>query len=158
MSNKISSGVTRNLFLRNVNDRISEEGLRNDLEHIHNLVIISVSFRGQNAYVSTNSVNNAMFARTCMMSRAIYRGVQIEFFEDACSAPIPRQASAVKKENVPAKLQRISSANRFNLLNADESEDGSQDEHGEEESTISYLPNYKRSQSASWAETSVAAG
>ena len=93
-----------------------------------------------------------------MMSRAVYRGVQIEFFEDACSAPIPRLASAVKKENVPAKLQRISSANRFNLLNADESEDGSQDEHGEDESTISYLPNYKRSQAASWAETSVAAG
>lgn len=70
VANKIAIGATRNLVIINKNAKHTEEAIREDLEHIHNLVVIKVRFSGQNAYISTNSVHNAMFARTCMMSRA----------------------------------------------------------------------------------------
>jgi hypothetical protein len=70
VANKIAIGATRNLVIQNRSPKHTEEMIRDDLEHIHNLVVINVSFSGQNAYISTNSVHNAMFARTCMMSRA----------------------------------------------------------------------------------------
>jgi hypothetical protein len=70
VANKIAIGATRNLVIQNLSPKHTEEMIRDDLEHIHNLVVIKVGFSGQNAYISTNSVHNAMFARTCMMSRA----------------------------------------------------------------------------------------
>lgn len=63
-------GATRNLVIRKCSPMHTEEAIRDDLEHIHNLVVVRVSFDGQNTYISTNSVHNAIFARTCMMSRA----------------------------------------------------------------------------------------
>jgi len=69
VANKISIGATRNLVIRNRTPKHTEDAIRDDLEHIHNLVVISVLIDGQNVYVSTNSVHNSMFARTCMMSR-----------------------------------------------------------------------------------------
>jgi hypothetical protein len=70
VANKIAIGATRNLVIQNRNPKHTEEMIRNDLEHIHNLIVIRVGFGDQNIYISTNSVHNAMFARTCMMSRA----------------------------------------------------------------------------------------
>jgi hypothetical protein len=70
VANKVGIGATRNLVIRNCNPNHTEEAIRDDLEHIHNLVVIKVTFNGQNAYIQTNSVHNALFARTCMMSRA----------------------------------------------------------------------------------------
>ena len=69
VANKIAIGATRNLVIQNCSPKHTEEAIREDLEHIHNLVVIKVTFTGQNVYISTNSVHNAMFARTCMMSR-----------------------------------------------------------------------------------------
>lgn len=48
----------------------TRQGIKDDLEHIHNLVVIKVEFVGGSCYIKTNSVHNAMFARSCMMSRA----------------------------------------------------------------------------------------
>ena len=44
---------------------------------------------GDDAYVETNAVHNALFARTCMMSRTAYKGCRIEFFPDQCAGPLP---------------------------------------------------------------------
>jgi hypothetical protein len=67
---KISGGATRNLVLRNINrSRHTEESIREDLDHIHNLVVIKVEFIGDSCHIETNSINYALFARTCMMSR-----------------------------------------------------------------------------------------
>lgn len=60
-------GATRNFIIRNIDPNHTEEAIRNDLEHIHNLVIIRVTFKGRNAHITTNSVHNAMYARTCIM-------------------------------------------------------------------------------------------
>lgn len=69
VAHKISAGATRNLAIRRCDPKHTEESLRDDLEHIHNLVVIRVTFVGSTCFISTNSVNSAMFARTCMMSR-----------------------------------------------------------------------------------------
>jgi hypothetical protein len=70
MANKISIGATRNLIIHRRDPNQTEDALREDLEHIHNLVVIKVTFKGSDIHISTNSVHNALFARTCMMSRA----------------------------------------------------------------------------------------
>lgn len=70
VANKVGIGATRNLVIYNCSPKHTEEKIREDLEHIHNLIVIKVTFSGGNCYISTNSVHNAMFARTCMMSRA----------------------------------------------------------------------------------------
>lgn len=67
---KISGGATRNFILKNIDtNRHTEESIREDLDHIHNLVVASIEFKGSDCYIKTNSVNYALFARTCMMSR-----------------------------------------------------------------------------------------
>ena len=73
VANKIGIGATRNLVIRRCDAKHTEESVRDDLEHIHNLVVIRVTFADGNCCISTNSVHNAMFARTCMMSRAYVR-------------------------------------------------------------------------------------
>jgi len=69
VASKLGIGATRNLIIRRCDPNITEDMIRDDLEHIHNLVVIKVKFSGSSCYVSTNSVHNAMFARTCLMSR-----------------------------------------------------------------------------------------
>ncbi|KAI7042033.1 hypothetical protein KC327_g5852 [Hortaea werneckii] len=104
---KILHGATRNLIIRNARSHgLTACQIRADLDHIHNLVIIDISFRcpasaaamgsgssaregGDDAYVETNAVHNALFARTCMMSRTAYKGCRIEFFPDQCAGPLP---------------------------------------------------------------------
>ncbi|KAL2068390.1 hypothetical protein VTL71DRAFT_16488, partial [Oculimacula yallundae] len=142
VANKISIGATRNLVIQNYNPKHTEEVIRDDLEHIHNLIVIKVEFRGQNCYIATNSVHNSMFARTCMMSRATYKGSKIEWDNDECAGPLERPLQSrvnlpvnKKKENAPLK-------NRFELLNMDNEneEDGSTDDDDLDHSGIS-LPS-----------------
>ena len=106
---------------------LTEAQIRDDMEHIHNLVIIDVNFRTGDAYVSTNSVHNALFARTCMMSRTAYRGCKIQFYRDECDVPLPARTVIPKASVVaPAKTKR-GVTNRFDLLNVD-GMDGNSDE------------------------------
>ena len=69
VAGKIAQGATRNLVVRRCDPEQTESTIRDDLEHIYNLVVIKVEFLGNSCYIKTNSVHNAMFARTCMMSR-----------------------------------------------------------------------------------------
>ncbi|KAI9828047.1 MAG: hypothetical protein M1832_003574 [Thelocarpon impressellum] len=125
------NNATRNLLLRNVPDKVTEEGLRDDLEHIHNLVVIDITFRDHNAFVSLNSIHNGLFARTCMMSRTTYKGLKIEWFADECAEPLPRTPVAAKENAPPPAKRAMPVMNRFDLLNLDGSEDTSDDEvHG----------------------------
>ncbi|POR37131.1 Negative regulator of differentiation 1 [Tolypocladium paradoxum] len=111
-AHKIGLGATRNLVIRRRNPTLTEQGLRADLEHIHNLVVIKVEFIGDCCYISTNSVHNAVFARLCMMSRRYvffpdfqstsvsladngcreYKGSRIEWAFDECAQPLDRMA------------------------------------------------------------------
>lgn len=62
-------GATRNLVLHGYDGRHTEETIRDDLDHIHNLVVVKVEYHGGNCYISLNSVHNAIYARQCMQSR-----------------------------------------------------------------------------------------
>lgn len=160
IATKIANGATRNLRLRNVQGRLTEETIRDDMEHIHNLVIIDVTFTGGDIIVSTNSVHNAMYARTCMMSRGSYKGIQIESYEDECSTPFPSVHIPVpRKENALPTRKAVSSANRFGLLNMDNTEDVSDDESTDDGKGQRWKvdPYSKNGTGVSWAETSIAA-
>ncbi|KAG7128229.1 hypothetical protein HYQ45_012042 [Verticillium longisporum] len=67
----------------------------------------------------TNSVYNAMFARTCMMSRYKYKGSKVEWDADGCTAPL--ESLVVSKTQARAaaawsKVELTAMANRFHIL------------------------------------------
>lgn len=115
-------------MLHNVNSTITESVIRQDLEHIHNLIVVSVKFSQGNAYISTNSIHNALFARSCMMSRYMYKGMKIGFSADECAGAFPKvpvTAPAPPKTEfkvLPPK-KRVSHVNRFQLLSLDGAEE-----------------------------------
>lgn len=102
------------------------------MEHISNLVIIDIEYKQGHAYVYTNSVGYAMFARTCMVSRVMYKGCKVNFFEDECDVALPQYKvtpfvppmAAVKQ-----KAYKPSFPNRFGLLNTEGTEAGSDEEN-----------------------------
>ena len=125
----LPSGATRNLIVRGIHPSITEERIREDLDHIHNLVVISISFKLGDAYISLNSINNALFARTCMMSRATYKGMKIEWYSDECSQPLPKMQHPRKKvkQAAPQPKKFVSAMNRFQMLNTDGTENDSEE-------------------------------
>lgn len=116
------------MVIYNVNPNITEDLIRKDMEHIHNLIVISVKFKHGNAYISTNSVHNALFARSCMMSRLTYKGMKIAFYPDECAEPLSSIPTGPKKVAAPKKP--IPLPNRFHLLSMDGSEDEETEDHG----------------------------
>ncbi|KAI9699495.1 MAG: hypothetical protein M1820_007126 [Bogoriella megaspora] len=144
---KISTGATRNIVIHGGASKLTEEGIREDMEHIHNLVIVDVSFQENDVYVSTNSIYNAVFARTCMMSRAAYKGLKIGWYADECEGPLPQQQPRRQAASEPKPSKSTMPLNRFSLLDVDgESEEGSDDDAAE--TSFSIAP--------SWVNTSIA--
>jgi hypothetical protein len=134
VSNKISGGATRNLVVRGIAGKVTIDQIRDHLDHIHNLVVVDVYFKNGDAYISTNSIHNALFARTCMMSRTIYKGTRVEYYADECAGPLPQP----KKANIPITRMPMKTApvvNQYALLdtgsdNGSESEDELYKTHG----------------------------
>ncbi|KAK5118030.1 hypothetical protein LTR62_004075 [Meristemomyces frigidus] len=125
ISNKTINGATRNILIRNASaNGLTGSQIKDDMEHIHNLIIVDITFRDGDAYVSTNSVHNALFARTCMMSRTTYKGCKIEFYRDECDAPLPVPPYKPREQQraEPSK-KRGSLANRFDMLAVDGSDE-----------------------------------
>ncbi|KAK4547788.1 hypothetical protein LTR36_000746 [Oleoguttula mirabilis] len=118
IQNKVlSNGATRNILIRHASaNGLTETQIRDDMEHIHNLVIIDIHYRNGDAYMSTNSVHNALFARTCMMSRTTYKRCKIEFFPDECDVPLPAPTFKTRVPPTEAVKKNIPLANRFDLL------------------------------------------
>ena len=157
----VDPGATRNITVRGIHTNITEERIRQDLDHIHNIAVISVSFENGDAYISLNSVNNSLFARTCLMSRATYKGMKIEWYPDECSQPLPKSQHAPKKENLrsPEAKKLTSAINRFQMLHMDSdgTEDGSE-EPDEEPTIISAISSMKvDSHRSPWNPRTVAA-
>lgn len=143
---QISRGATRNFVIRNRNPNLTEESIRADLAHIHNLHVLKVEFFRDECYISTNSVHNAIFARNCMMSRLEYKGSRIEWAADECAQPprnLPTQTKGsrpgvVSKRNYSSGSASSSQvANRFQVLDVtddnDEDEDDSEDDEDDED-------------------------
>ena len=150
MPAQLSKGASRNLVIRGVHPNLTESRIRDDMEHIHNLIIISIIYGGGNAYISTNSVQKATFARTCMKSRVPYNSMRIEYYPDECSQPLPKIPIYPRKET-PQKTKALNPmANRFQMLSCDETEDESD---GQDELTSCTSVRGRNS----WATASVAA-
>ncbi|KAI1116124.1 hypothetical protein F5Y14DRAFT_408147 [Nemania sp. NC0429] len=132
VANKITTGATRNLIVRRCAAHHTEASIREDLEHIHNLIVIKVEFIGGSCYIKTNSVHNAMFARTCMMSRATYKGSKIEWDGDECDQPIevaPKtSAKSLPQRGAPAKPAVAETRNRFDMLRLDDDDNNESDD------------------------------
>ena len=149
INNKILAGATRNIVIHGaVRQGLTEARIRDDMEHIHNLIIIDITYRAGDAYVSMNSIHNALFARTCMMSRTTYKGCKVEFFRDECDVPLPARAAAPKRVVSEPVKSNVGIVNRFNLLNVDDA-DGSSDEENrapsegdgsDDEGTVDMMP------------------
>ncbi|GAD93771.1 hypothetical protein AOR_1_1002054 [Paecilomyces variotii No. 5] len=126
----IGKGASRNILICGVNPNITEALIREQLDHIHNLVVLSVRFYQRNAYISTNSIHNAMYARSCLMSRAIYKGMKICYFQDECARPIHEHLQRTTEQTVRRSENIERSANRYQVLTVDgsyELEEGSDD-------------------------------
>ncbi|KNG81903.1 hypothetical protein ANOM_009337 [Aspergillus nomiae NRRL 13137] len=129
---KINNGASRNLVLYNVHPNVTEWLIRKDLDHIHNLIVITVKLKNGNAYISTNSVHNALFARSCMMSRLTYKGMRIAFYPDECAEPLVKLTNGLKKESQVPSKKSVSVLNRFQLLSLDGAEeDETGHDHGQ---------------------------
>lgn len=146
---KINSGASRNIVLHNVNPNITEGLIRRDLDHIHNLIVVAVKFKNGNAYISTNSVHNALFARSCMMSRLTYKGMRIGFYPDECNQPLAKIPTGPKKDAQAGVKKPAGIPNRFQLLSLD---GGDEDSDGSEGMSGTRLSN-----SIHWADNRVSA-
>ena len=80
-------------------------------------------------HIGLNSIHNSLFARTCMMSRAAYKGMKIEWYEDECSQPLPEPKRVPKENKPPPKRTTKQPMNRFQMLGMDgnDTEDGEED-------------------------------
>ncbi|KAL9100653.1 MAG: hypothetical protein Q9163_004001 [Psora crenata] len=135
VANKIGIGATRNIVIRGVHRGITEERIREDMDHIHNLVVIDVTFQNRDMYLELNSIHNSLFARTCMISRAAYKGMKIEWYPDECNQPLPKIQYGPRKEGrAPSPGKKPHTAvNRFQMLGTEGTDDGSS---GDEEPTV----------------------
>ncbi|KAL1861963.1 hypothetical protein Plec18170_000787 [Paecilomyces lecythidis] len=116
----IGKGASRNILICGITSNITEALIREQLDHIHNLVVLSVGFYQRNAYISTNSIHNAMYARSCLMSRAIYKGMKICYFQDECVRPIHEHLQrATEQPTVRRSENTDRSANRYQVLTVD---------------------------------------
>lgn len=101
--------------------------MRNDLDHIANLSVEKIVFeKPKNAVqVNLNSVCVACFARTCLKSRAYYKGTKIDFGADDCAKSLPDFKAYKPKQETKSKPERKIS-NRFDALAVDDGgeEDG----------------------------------
>ncbi|KAK2737369.1 hypothetical protein FQN57_007548 [Myotisia sp. PD_48] len=128
LNTQLSYGASRNLIIRNIHPNITESMIREDMRHIHNLIVVDVKFERGNAYISTNSIQKASFARNCMMSRMPYRMVRVEYYPDDCAAALPKVSDQPKKEASRPLKPLNPMANRFQMLNLDETDDDSDDQ------------------------------
>lgn len=114
-----TDNASRNLVIRFPKPEITEQLIRDDLDHVHLLEVVSVQFRDGHAWISLNGISLAITARSCMMHRLRYKGSRIEFWPDDCAEPLP----PVNKKSLPLPSPKkhkskasLSSVNRFNVL------------------------------------------
>jgi hypothetical protein len=138
----VARGATRNFVIRKRDPNTTAQSLREDLDHIHNLYVIDIEINKSNCFVSTSSVNSAIFARNCLLSRSEYKNSRIEWTADECGQPLetlPSDAKApvlcVKEDSsaVPAHPSRKNlMGNRFQLLDLSDTDTSHGDDSSDE--------------------------
>ena len=120
-------GATRNLVIRFPKPEVTEQVVRDDLEHINSLEIVNVKTIQGHIYVSLSGVRQALAARGCMMHRLRYKGSRIEFWADQCAEPfppVPKRPPFNHHQSKQQTMHSINSINRFKVLyNEDDTSD-----------------------------------
>lgn len=118
-----NNSATRNLVIRFAKADMTEESIREDLDHIYRLEVVSCHFQFGHAWISLNSVQQAVTARSCMGSRFKYKGCRIEFYPDSCAEPLPpyiKRHPQAPPATDRSKKQMYHSNNRFATLTIDD--------------------------------------
>jgi hypothetical protein len=134
--------------VRGVGGKLSADQIRDHLDHIHNLVVVDINFRNGDAYISTNSIHNALFARTCMMSRTSYKGLRVEYYPDECATPVPRPPRAQYAAS-PVAMKPKPITNAYALLDTGSNADSSSEDE-------SFITEGVRVDQHRWADAAVA--
>jgi hypothetical protein len=124
--------ASRNIVIYDVGRRpaITEDMIRHDLYHIHNMAVIYVQFSEGNVYISTNSVSNALYARSCMLSRTLYRGLDIGFYPDECEGDIS-EMDGMRPRYIPLPVGKDAKVyNPFDVLSVEGIEDEDEGNQG----------------------------
>lgn len=97
------------------------------MDHIANLSVekIILEKSKNSVQVNLNSVCVACFARTCLKSRAYYKGTKVDFGADDCAKSLP-DPRVYKKQETKSKPERKIS-NRFDALAIDDDREGRED-------------------------------
>ena len=135
--------------MRGIAGRVSEDQIRDHLDHIHNLVVVDVYFKNGDAYISTNSIHNALFARTCMMSRTVYRGTRIDWVPDECAVPLPQPNMRARPPLMHVASTPLSMGNTYALLDTGSDVDS-------DSPTEPYMSNGIRLDCHDWNDAAVA--
>lgn len=133
-----NNSATRNLRISHISPQITAEKIRDDLEHIHNLVMVDLKFDVDgSALVSLNSVMAAFFAKQCLSSRLEYKGgTKIGFFPDECDRPLPATKPRFNSGSLPRGLVKKASVATLNPFQALNMGNGSTDDSESDESDI----------------------
>jgi hypothetical protein len=98
-----------------------------------------------------------------MMSRALYKGLKIEWYPDECAAPIPRITEPIvasvipQKSSVTMKQPRTTNSNLYSLLDLDDSE-AEEDSEADNTTTSQALSGYpSNGVKINWADAAVVA-
>lgn len=93
------------------------------------------------------------------MSRAVYKGMRIEWYPDECCQPSPKVQYVSKKENTIPRRAKGASAmkNRFQMLNMDGNAEDDSEEESNEASVLSDLPSMHINHRSPWNISTVAA-
>lgn len=118
-------GATRNLVIRFLKPGITEKIIRDDLEHIHTLEVIDLQLRDGHAWISLNSIKQALTARSCMLSRLRYKNHRIEFWPDECASPLIRKTTHPRVPTHTLKPTAKVFSNRFMMLHNENGESDS---------------------------------
>jgi len=124
--------------VRDVAGRVTEEQIRDHLDHIHNLVILKVYFKDRDVHTSINSIYNALSARACMMSRTIYKGRRIDWGLDECAAPLPQPGMRARSSAMRIPVMPLPVMNTYAALDT-----GSETDSGLETDSDSQSKSYK---------------
>ncbi|KAF4966783.1 hypothetical protein FSARC_5570 [Fusarium sarcochroum] len=139
----ITKGASRNFVIRKRDPNLTAQGIRNDLEHIHGLRVIDIKIERDNCFVSTNSINAAIFAQSCLMSRLEFKGSRIDWAADECAQPLeslpsqtrtstphskPNDSSTNNSSDSALPRRKNLMGNRFRLLNLSDTDDSRDDD------------------------------
>lgn len=122
LSNRVArsvyhQGATRNLVIRFPSKEVTAEIIRDDLEHIHYLEVVSIIFKNGHFWISLNSISHALNARSCLATRKRYKGSRIEFWPDECAEPLPTVIKISKpNDSIRLKPTALVFDNRFGVF------------------------------------------